>query len=79
MSQKKQWIVVTSGDRPIEEISEALEKKGFTVESTLDAIGQIIGSATEAVKEEAAKVKGISAIQSSGDINIGPPDADITW
>lgn len=79
MSQKKQWIVITSGDRPIEEISVALEKKGFCVDSILEAIGQIIGSGTEAVKKEALKIKGVADIQASGDINIGPPGGDVTW
>jgi hypothetical protein len=79
MSNKKQWIVVTSGDHSIDDISKALEKKGFTVDSKLEAIGQIIGSATDDIKAEALKVKGVSSIEPSHEINLGAPDSDITW
>ncbi len=79
MPQKKQWIVVTSGDRPLDEVAKALEKKGFTIDSKLEAIGQLIGSATEAERKDAKSIKGITDIQASFDVNIGPPDAEVTW
>ena len=65
MSNKKQWIVLTSGEHSLEDVSKELEKKGFTVDSKLDAIGQIIGTATEDVKKEALKLKRVSAIEPS--------------
>lgn len=79
MPNKKQWIVITSGEQPLDEISKALEEKGFTVDSKLDAIGQIIGSGTEDAKSKAMKIKGVADIQPSNDINIGSPDAEMTW
>jgi hypothetical protein len=80
MPAKKTWIVLTSGDEPIEKIAEKLEEKGFTVESTLEAIGQIIGQGSEETKNEALKIKGVTDIYSShDDINIGPPGSDLTW
>jgi hypothetical protein len=80
MSDKKTWIVLTSGDEPLQKIAEKLEEKGFTVESTLDAIGQIVGQGSEEEKEEALKIKGVIDIYSShDDINIGPPGSDLTW
>ena len=80
MSAKKTWIVLTSGDEPLQKIAEKLEEKGFTVESTLDAIGQIVCQGSEEEKEEALKIKGVTDIFAShDDINIGPPDSDLTW
>lgn len=79
MSQKKQWIVITSGERPLDEISKALEEAGFTIESKLEAIGQLIGSGTDDAKKKALSVKGVADIQPSFDVNIGPPGSDTTW
>ena len=80
MTANKKWIVITSGDRPVNEISADLKKKGFKVEYELDAIGQITGEASEDVKIASQKIKGITSIsQSHDDINIGTPDSDITW
>lgn len=80
MAAKKTWIVLTSGDEPLKKIAEKLEEKGFTVESTLDAIGQIIGQASEETIKEALQIEGITDILSShDDINIGPPGSDLTW
>ncbi len=71
---------MTSGNEPLEKIAKKLEEKGFTVESTLDAIGQIIGKGSEETKKEALKVKGVTDIYAShDDINIGEPGSDLTW
>ena len=80
MTANKKWIVITSGDRPVNEISADLKKKGFKVEYELDAIGQITGEASEDIKKEAQKIMGVTSISPSGDdINIGNPDSDVTW
>lgn len=79
MADKKQWVVVTTGEHSLDHVSKELEKKGFTVDSKLEAIGQIVGTGTEAMKAEAIKLKGISSIEPSQEINIGPPGSDITW
>ena len=80
MSEKTTYIIMTSGEESLQTISRELKKKGFSIETTLDAIGQIIGKGDEKIKKEALKIKGVKDIVAShGDINIGPPDADITW
>ena len=79
MADKKQWIVVTNGEKSLDEMANALEKKGFTINSKLEAIGQIIVSGTADAKNEALKLKGVSAIEPSLDINIGQPGSDLTW
>jgi hypothetical protein len=80
MPAKQTWIILTSGEEPMQRISDQLKEKGFTIDSTLDAIGQIIASGTEDMKNKAKQIKGVSDIVSSGDnIQIGPPENEITW
>lgn len=80
MATNKNWVVITTGDRPIKEISAELKKKGFKVEHEMEAIGQITGAASETVKKEAQNIKGIASISASADdINIGDPNSAITW
>jgi regulator of extracellular matrix RemA (YlzA/DUF370 family) len=80
MSDQRTYIIITSGEVPLKKISAELKKKGFTIESTLEAIGQIIGKGNEKMKKEAMKIKGISDIsESHQDFDIGPPDSKITW
>ena len=80
MAEKKTWIVLTSGEEPLQNISHQLKQTGFTVDSVLDAIGQIVVKGSAEMKNEGLKIKGVAGIvPSHEDINIGPPDADITW
>jgi hypothetical protein len=80
MDEKKTYIVLTSGDEPLDNISRELKKNGFSIDSTLDAIGQIVAKGNEQQKKKALKIKGIKSIHlSHDDIDIGPPDAGSTW
>ena len=80
MPAKKTWIILTSGEEPLESISKELTQKGFTVESTLDAIGQIIGQGSDEIQKEALKIKGVTDVFAShDDINIGDPGSDLSW
>ena len=80
MTDQITYTILTSGEESIEKITRALKKKGFSIESSLESIGQIIGKGNEKKKKAALKIKGVKDIVAThGDINIGPPDADITW
>jgi len=80
MPDTKKWIIITSGDQPLQDVSQALKKNGFTIDSTLDAIGQVIATGSDKMKNESLKIKGVlDIIPSEDDINIGPPGSDITW
>lgn len=80
MSTKQTWIVLTSGDEPMQRVSDQLKEEGFTIDSTLDAIGQIIAKGTAEMKSKAIKIKGVSdIIPTEDDIQIGPPENEITW
>lgn len=80
MSNNKKWIVITSGERSINDISADLKRKGFIVDNVLEAIGQITGEGGEGIEKEAASIKGvISIVPSHDDIHIGDPDSAVTW
>lgn len=80
MSALKKWIVITSGDRPIKDISADLQMSGFSVENELEAIGQITGEGGDDTEQSAMNIPGVvSVIPSHDDISIGDPGADITW
>ena len=76
---KKEWIVTTSGDRPLSDVAKDLKKHGFKVSNVLDEIGMITGDAEEHVVAKARKVKGVSDVSASGTIDVGPPGSKKTW
>lgn len=78
-AKKKEWIVTTSGDRKLEDVTKELRKHGFKVNNVLDEMGMITGEAEEAVVEKARKVKGVSDVSASGTIDVGPPGSKKTW
>ena len=79
-TDKKKWIVITSGNRPLEDISNDLTQKGFSIQFKMDAIGQISAEGSEDLKSEGLKIPGVTDIVAEhGDINIGNPESDITW
>jgi hypothetical protein len=82
MPAKKKWIITLTGSRSISLVKKDIAALGFETEQVLDAIGCITGSATEsAVKKiQSMKIKGIADISpESGPVDIGPPDAPVTW
>ena len=80
MSSKQTFIIITTGNEPIQEIATQLKTKGFTIDSTLEAIGQIIAKGTDEMKKEAMQIKGVSdVLPSHDDINIGTPGDNMTW
>ena len=80
MSAKKTWIILTSGERPIDAISKELQQTGFSIDATLDAIGQVIVKGSGEMKKKALKIEGVTDILAAGDdIHLGPPGSDTTW
>lgn len=80
MAEKKTWIVLTSGDEPLPNISRQLQQTGFTVDSVLEAIGQIVVKGSADLKKDALNIKGVTdVLPSHDDINIGRPDEETTW
>ncbi|HMD00406.1 MAG TPA: hypothetical protein VKH37_09635 [Ferruginibacter sp.] len=78
MAEKK-WVITLSGDRPIAEVKKDITALGFKVEQLLSEIGSITGSATETVVKKIRSKAGIADVSEDSDINLGPPDAPVTW
>lgn len=80
MADEQTWIVITSNEQPIQQVSKELREKGFTIEDTLEAIGQLVVKGDEKMKQQSLKIKGVTDIVPSGNnINIGDPGSDLTW
>ena len=79
MTKGKQWIVTTSGDKPLKDLRKALTKQGFAVSQVLDEIGCIVGTATEDVAAKVRKVPGVTDVSPDTPVDIGPPGSDLTW
>lgn len=79
MAEEKKWVVTTSGETPLSDVKKKLTEAGFAVDQVLDAIGTITGSAGEDVAERLRSIPGVSDISPDSPIDIGPPDAPVTW
>ena len=79
MSAKRSWVVTASGDRSIDDLEKRLTDAGFTVDQVLGEIGCITGTATDAVAERLRTLPGVADVSPETKIDIGPPDAPITW
>lgn len=78
MSKSKRFVITTSGERSLAKVENDLKKTGFQVNEKLDAIGIIIGSASDDSVEDLRKIAGVADVsEDPPPINIGPPDADI--
>lgn len=75
----KKWVITTSNERPIDEVTQELTKSGFTVEQVLETIGSVTGAASDDVAEKLRKVPGVADVSPDADVNIGPPNGDVTW
>lgn len=79
MVKSKNWIVTTSGDRPLSDIKKDLTSKGFAVVQVLDEIGCIIGDGSDATAKRLRAVPGVADVSPNAPVNIGPPDTNVTW
>lgn len=79
MAKSTNWIVVTDQERPIEAIAKELAAAGFSIRDVLEEVGSITGSAESKLVQRLRKVKGVAEISPDTQIDLGPPDADVTW
>jgi hypothetical protein len=78
-TKKKDWVVTTSGDRPLEEVANELRKSGFKVGEVLHELGLITGEGEDDVAEKLRKVKGVTDVSANAGADVGPPDSKDTW
>jgi hypothetical protein len=79
MPKDKSWIVTTSADRPIGEITKDLKEAGFSVGQVLEEINSITGAAAEGAVEKLRSIKGVVDVSPDTPIDIGPPGSPETW
>lgn len=79
MVSGKRWIVTTSGDQSLNDIQKSLSKSGFAIDQVLGEIGCITGSATDDVAKKLRGMPGVADVSADLPIDIGPPDAPVTW
>lgn len=73
------WVITTSGERPIEEIADELSRSGFEIDQILSEVGLITGRAAEDAVARARKVAGVVDVSANVSIDVGPPDSRNTW
>lgn len=79
MASGKRWIVTTSSSRSLGDVKKNLSEKGFVVDQVLDEIGCITGSASDDVARKLRSIPGVADVSAETPIDIGPPDAPVTW
>ena len=77
--KKKDWVVMTSGERPLADVAKELKKSGFKVGETLHEIGMITGEADDDAAEKLRKIKGVSDVSENAGADVGPPNSHDTW
>lgn len=79
MAKHKKWVITLSNQRPISDVSKDLTKVGLTVNQVLTEIGCVTGTASDNVAKKLRSVPGVADVSPEHNIDIGPPDAEITW
>ncbi len=60
----------------IKQVAKSLSRQGLDVSHILEASGIIAGKAARGDLDKLRAVKGVAALELSGDVDIGPPGAD---
>ena len=76
---EKVWIITTSDERPIREIAQELAEAGLQDGQVLEAVGCITGAASDQVAAKLRQVRGVLDVSVDTSIDVGPPDAKLTW
>ena len=79
MATDPTWIITTSGDRPIAEVASEIGRRGFSVGQVLEEVGAITGSCSEDVAKQLRSIRGVADVSRDHAIDLGPPDAPVTW
>jgi hypothetical protein len=79
MPAQKSWIVTTSAERPIHEITDDLKEAGFDVGQVLEEVNSITGAASDTAVAKLRSIKGVVDVSPDTPIDIGPPGSPETW
>ncbi len=81
MGESSKLVVMTSGDRHIDDVEKELTDNGFVVEEVLGELGFITGEVPDKdVVHRLKAIKGVSDIsEEPPPVNVGPPGQSETW
>ena len=80
MAENKNWMVTTSGDRPLNEVQQDLTDTGFKVDQVYGEVGCISGTADSNVADKLRQVPGVADVSPEPPpINIGLPGDSDVW
>jgi len=79
MPERKGWIVTTSSERPMSEITKDLKDAGFSVGKVLEEVGSITGEAGDEIVSKVRSIAGVVDVSPDVPIDIGPPGSPDTW
>ncbi|MER7010252.1 hypothetical protein ABT324_02330 [Saccharopolyspora sp. NPDC000359] len=75
----RRWVVTVASGRALTDVASALAGHGFTDMQLHDQIGVIVGAAEEDVADDARAVSGVLDVSPEGQVDVGPPDAPLSW
>lgn len=73
------WVITVSPDRPIAQTVQALTEAGCSIRDVLTEIGVVIARCDSSSVAALRQVPGVADVSPDAAIDIGPPDAPITW
>jgi hypothetical protein len=79
MSNKKKWIVTTAPEGSLSEIKKNLAEAGFEVDEVFEEIGSIVARGDDDAVGRVRSIPGVADVSPEEPIDIGPPDARVTW
>ena len=73
-------VVVTVAEEhrsQVKQVAARLKAKGLKVTRTMEGLGMISGKAPHAAVADLGKVRGVAAVEPSGNVQIAPPESEI--
>ena len=78
MPDTTKWIVTTSGNPPLQDVARQLSGAGFAIEQVLDGSDALQGRPVRTWLRRCARSR-VADVSPEQSIDIGPPDAPVTW
>jgi hypothetical protein len=79
MADVRQALVITlSGERPLGEVTAALEQGGLTIDQVLSEVGVVTGAAPASAAARLRSIAGVADVSVDHPVDIGPPDSPVS-
>lgn len=74
-----QWVVTTTGDRPVSAVVSDIASSGFSIDEVLEEIGVITGHGSGSAVNAVRRLPGVADVSPDQPVDLGPPDSPTTW